>query len=309
MRVTNRLGLPEAFVRAVENDSYTNHGTLSVTTLIRPPQMVRLSQRHGDEIVEDAADRVWTILGQAGHSVLERTYQDGDIVERRLFMEVDGVKISGQLDRLTKDGVLVDWKFTSVYSVMDCKKNGVKSDWEQQLNMLAALVREENKKYTQPFSVERDHIKYWNHAELCFPSPKALRIVAVCRDWRQSEADRNSDYPEKVEVLKVPLWDHDKAMAFIRERIRLHTMDNPPPCTDAERWATPEKWAVMEKSKKRALRLLDSKELAEQWCIDNGKEIGKQFYLEYRQPSYTRCERFCPVSKFCPQYNAKTEAA
>lgn len=292
MKVTNRLGLPEAFVRAVENDSYTNHGTLSVTTLIRPPQMVRLSQRYGDEIVEDAADRVWTILGQAGHSVLERTYQDGDIVERRLFMSVDGVDISGQLDRLTKDGVLVDWKFTSVYSVMDCKKNGVKSDWEQQLNMLAALVR---------YNIFNFSLKY--------PEPRALRIVAVCRDWRQSEADRNSDYPEKVEVLKVPLWDHDKAMAFIRERVRLHTMDNPPPCTDAERWATPEKWAVMEKSKKRALRVLDSKELAAQWCIDNGKELGKQFYLEYRQPTYTRCERFCPVSKFCPQYNAKTEAA
>lgn len=289
MRVTNRLGLPEAFVRAVENDSYTNHGTLSVTTLIRPPQMVRLSQRYGDEIVEDAADRVWTILGQAGHSVLERTHQDGDIVESRLFMDVDGVKISGQLDRLTKDGMLVDWKFTSVYSVMDCKKNGVKSDWEQQLNMLAALVRSSGISY--------------------YPEPKALRIVAVCRDWRQSEADRNQDYPEKVEVLKAPLWDHDKAMAFIRERVRLHTMDNPPPCTDAERWATPAKWAVMEKSKKRALRVLDSKELAEQWCVDNKKELGKKFYLEYRQPSYTRCERYCPVSKFCPQYNTKSEAA
>lgn len=305
MKLTNKQGLPEAFVRAVERDPYNNHGTLSVTTLIRPPQMVRLERLHWDDIIEDVSDRVWTLFGQAGHAALERTYQDGDIVERRLFLEVDGVKISGQLDRLTKDGVLADWKFTSVWAVMDCKKN-FKPEWEQQLNMLAALVREHKKKKSQPFNEEIDPFKYWGEGELDWPDPTALRIVAVCRDWRQSEADRNEDYPAKVEVLKAPLWPHDKAMEFLRKRVRLHSMESPIPCTDADRWAQPEKWAVMENGRKRALRLLGSKEEAEQWCLTNGYPKAE---IERREPKYTRCEKYCSVAPFCQQYNRKDEAA
>lgn len=291
MKLTNKLGLPAAFVRAVERDPYNNQGTLSVTTLIRPPQMVQLEKKHWDEIEDDVSDRVWTILGQAGHTALERTSVDGDIVEERLFMDVDGVKISGQLDRLTKDGVLVDWKFTSVWSVIDCKKNGAKKEWEQQLNMLAELVR-----YQEIISLKSSFIRR-------FPVPKALRIIAVCRDWRPSEANQNPDYPNKVEVLEVPLWD--SAMAFIKERVHLHTSDSIP-CTDEERWVQPGKFAILEEGKKKALRLLSTKEEAREWCavnllIDKFGAMKKGFSVQERPTTYTRCERYCSVSKFCPQ--------
>lgn len=292
MKLTNRLGLPEAFVRAVQNDPYTNHGTLSVTRLIRPPQMVRLEEKHWEDLEEDAADRVWTILGQAGHSVLERSQQDGDVVEQRLYMKVDGTKISGQLDRLTKDGVLVDWKFTSVWAVSDCLKNGIKPEWEQQLNMLSALVRAG---YQQNVSSLHTPPIYENAGRL--PEPKALRIVAVCRDWRPFESKKTDDYPHKVEVLKASLWPHEKAMEFIRERVRLHLMENPIPCTDEERWAKPEKWAVM--GPKRALRLLPTEKDAIEWAHDEGIDKPK---IERRPATYTRCEGYCSVAKFCPQY-------
>lgn len=295
MKITNRLGLPEAFVRAVENDPYDNHGTLSVTTLIRPPQMVRLLKEHKDEITEDASDRVWALLGQFGHSALERTVQDGDIVETRLYSKIDGETVSGQLDRLTKDGVLVDWKFTSVFAIKDALKNG-KSEWTQQLNMLAALVRDEI-----------------SGPEL--PEIKALRIIAVARDWRPSEKLRDHDYPNKVEVIKIPMWPHEQAMEFIKERVRLHTMDNHPPCTDEERWASNDVFAVMEEGRKKAHRLLPTAEQATQWCLSNGLasiqigygdpyvEFKKKISLEQRPKEYKRCEEYCSVSKFCPQFN------
>ena len=291
MKLSNRLGLPEAFVRAVENDPYDSHGTLSVTRLIRPPQMVRLEEKHKDEIVEDAADRVWALLGQAGHSALERSNQDGDIVETRLYIDVSGVTVSGQLDRLTKDGVLVDWKFTSVYAIKDALRSG-KSEWEQQLNMLAALIR------------ENSHLMI---------SPLALRIIAVARDWRPSEKLRDQDYPNKVEVIKIPLWSHEKAMEFIRERVRLHTSETYPPCSDEERWASQEKWAVMEKGRKKAHRLLDSENEALEWAVRNKHAKPGDLYngqiiledgvtIELRPREYKRCEEYCSVKNFCSQF-------
>lgn len=282
MKITNRCGLPEAFVRAVTNDGYNNHGTLSVTTLIRPAHQVQLEKKHWDEIEEDAADRVWSLFGQAGHAALERTIQDGDIVERRLHHMVGDVAISGQLDRLTKDGVLADWKFISVYSAMDMLKNGVKQEYELQLNMLAALVRLNNSIIHSPSE------------NALMPDPKALRIIAVCRDWRPSEAKRMDDYPPKVSSISVPMWPHEKAMEFIKERVRLHTSTNPPVCTREERWYRPGKWAVMEKGKKKALRLCDTKEQAEEWKDKNGGT-----YIEEREPVYPRCDDYCTVSIFC----------
>jgi hypothetical protein len=303
MRITNRLGLPQAFVRAVENDPYENNGTLSVTTLIRPPQMVRLLKEHADEVTEDAADRVWAILGQAGHAALERSAQDGDIVETRFYMNVDGYEVSGQLDRLTKDGVLVDWKFTSVYAIKDALRNG-KSEWEQQLNMLAALV---------------SHQKNWVGN---LPDPKALRIIAVARDWRPSEKLRDPDYPNKVEVIKIPLWTHERAMEFIKERVRLHTSETYPPCSDEERWASDEKWAVMEKGRKKAHRLLDSEEQARKWAHENDlgfvlpdslgnyeNVLKKGVTIGLRPREYKRCEEYCSAKNFCPQYKKDREAA
>lgn len=304
MKITNRLGLPEAFVRAVENDPYDNHGTLSVTTLIRPPQMVRLLQKHKDEITEDASDRVWALLGQFGHSALERTVQDGDFVETRLYMDVDGKKVSGQLDRLTKDGVLVDWKFTSVYAIKDALRFG-KSEWTQQLNMLVALVREDNKS---------ERVELPGEIQKYYPEPKALRIIAVARDWRPSEKLQDRDYPNKVEVIKVPLWAHERAMEFIKERVRLHTLETPPPCTDEERWATDQKWAVMKKDGKKATKLFNDetsalkliekmKELEAKANEKRRKKKSVELSVVMRPRQYKRCEEYCSVSKFCPQFN------
>lgn len=276
MRITNHQGLPEAFVRAVTRDPYNNHGTLSVTTLLRPPQMVRLEKEHWDEIEQDASDMLWTLFGQANHSALERTVLDGDMVEERLYAEVCGVKVSGQLDRFSKTGVLVDWKFTSVYSVMDCIKNGVKGDWENQLNMLAYLLRVNGHE------------------------PKGLVIVAACKDWRLSESKSRDDYPPKVLALPVPMWDHETSETYIQERVAIHTEETTIPCTDEERWVRPGKWAVMEKGKKKAVKLFDKWADAQE-MIDYQKK--ESLYLEKREPVYVRCDDYCLVKKWCPQYN------
>src|SRR3546814_2141867 len=64
-RSTNRLNLPASIVNAVSNDPYTRgNAHISITGLIGPARKRQLEIRHADEITEDAADRIWSLLGQ-----------------------------------------------------------------------------------------------------------------------------------------------------------------------------------------------------------------------------------------------------
>ena len=83
MNLTNLLGLPDAFVAAVKNDPYTGGGDISATKLIDSPQRRVLYGKYKDFVVEDVSDRVWAVMGQAVHTVLERAGTSA-LVEERL---------------------------------------------------------------------------------------------------------------------------------------------------------------------------------------------------------------------------------
>ncbi len=296
MKYTNHQNLPKAFCRAVERQRYDNQGTLSATTLIAPPLMKKLEREHWDEIEVDVTDQVFMIHGSSVHYILELAAGDEDVVEKRVFGDIGGSRVSAQIDMLTADRVLIDWKNTSVWAIIDAKKNG-KKEWESQLNIQVALVK----------------IDKWSRKEqltaVFMPDPKRLFICAICRDWRESENKRNDDYPKKVEVIEFPLWEHDKALEYIKERVRLHTMDDPPVCTDEERWAKPEKFAVMKKGRKSALKLFNSEQEMCDWAVSNNfMHIDEgwinPYYYENRPATYPRCDSYCNVRKFCPVYKA-----
>jgi len=274
MKLTNKLGLPESIVNAVRNDPYTKGDSdITVTQLIKPPQMVQLERQFADEIEEDVSDRIWALFGSAAHEIMERGVGEGDISEKRIFADINGVRVSGQFDLLKADNTLIDFKTTSVWSVIDAQKNG-KKEWEEQLNLLAALVRRSN-----------------------YKNPESLEIIAICRDWRQSESVRNPDYPDKVAVIQIPMWDDEVASNYLVERVNLH-MASPQPCTDEERWYSGDSWAVMKKGRKSALRVLHSESEAEQWKAENGGDE-----IVFRQGEYKRCQQYCSVAKFCKQFN------
>ena len=115
MNLTNLHGLPDAFVNAVKNDSYKGGGDISVTKLIDSPRRRVLNRQFKEFVVEDVSERVWSLMGQAVHTVLERAGTSA-MVEERLYMDVHGWKLSGQFDRLDLvDKTLQDWKLTSVF--------------------------------------------------------------------------------------------------------------------------------------------------------------------------------------------------
>jgi hypothetical protein len=221
MKFTNQYNLPEPFYTALVRDTYRKEGHVSATGIIRPPQMAYLEAKHDDEIVVDAADQIWMLQGDSIHVVLERANVDNALQEERLRMKVRGWTVTGKPDLLEPDGTLSDYKVTSVFSFLLSDK----LEWEQQLNIYAAL--------------------YWAHGF----DVKKLQIVGILRDWVERRAQVEADYPAKpVQVKAVPLWPHEQTATYIRERVELHQkalMDGIfPECSLRERWANREMWCA-----------------------------------------------------------------
>jgi len=278
MKLTNRLNLPQAIVSAISNDDYSRgECDLSVTQLITPPRKVELQRLHDDEIIEDVADRIWILVGKAVHSILEAAGSD-DLKEERLFMDALGWRISGAFDNLAliQAGAdlwkISDYKVTSAWSVVFADG---KTDWEAQINCYAHLLRLHS-----------------------FPVSE-LEIVAICRDWRKTEALKNPDYPQsQVAVIPIRLWSSAEAQAFIVERVRLHQQAREggelPLCTAEERWERPTKWAFLKQGAKRATKLCNTQDEAEAL-------LKPGYRIERRDGESTRCKSYCSALPFCGQ--------
>ena len=289
--ITNNKGFPLALVKAVENDSYSKgRADRSVTGLLAPPRQAALKDIHEDEITEDVSERTYALYGQLIHLLLERAgEQDRNaLTEERLFTEAEGWTISGQTDTITlteEEGwVVSDYKFVTAYKFKR-EYSGelvMPVDYERQLNMYAHLLRENG------FRVDE------------------LKIVAIYRDWSKLEARRDSSYPQLgAETHDVSLWPADEAKAFMEERVRLHQDAETalPFCDDEERWAKPDKYALMPNANSaRARKLFDSRVAAFTWAKDPANKVKDGWIVDHRVGANTRCENYCIVSEYCEQF-------
>ncbi len=284
MNFTNRSGLPDALLRAVKNDPYNKgDAEFSITELIGPARIAALREQHKHEIEEDVEEVLYRLYGQIVSVILERANKK-DLAEERLYGVTGGVRWSGQLDSLDLDeSILSDWKLTSLYGF----KPGVppKPEWVYQLNGLLELLRQNGK------------------------DAKKLQIVGLLRDWSKMKAAREgSDYPQAPSViLPIPMWERPKTEAYIWGRIVAHRQARKvlPECTPEERWAKDDVHAVMKKGRKSAIKLHTEVDTA----LKQARELGAGHSVEFRPGESTRCLHYCPVSKFCSQFQAMTAAA
>lgn len=276
MKLTNKLNLPQPIVDAVKNDGYTKSGAdISVTELLLPPMLRALQVKHAEETEEDVSDRIFSLLGQTVHGILERSESEG-VAERRLSITVSGWVISGGMDRfVAKDGLLQDYKLTTVYKTLGGK---LPEEWVKQLNVYAEILRQ-------------------NGEEV-----KKLEIVAIYRDWSKGNARREADYPKRqVEVVSVPLIPSEEVSAFIKQRVEEHQAAQTgdfKPCTAEERWARPDVWALMQDGKERAKKLYYKEG-------DAPTALKADEYVQHRPGTSIRCEDYCSVKKFCSYYNTQ----
>jgi hypothetical protein len=276
-RLTNVHGLPQSIVAAVTRDPYTGGGDISTTKLIDAPQVVELGRKHHDQIVVDVSERIWSLLGQGVHTILERAglRQEGMVAEQRLFAEVMGWQVSGQFDVMDLESKKIsDYKVTTVYKAKGNDK------WTQQLNVLRWLAHQNGNPVEE------------------------LEIVAIFRDWRKTEAERSADYPRAaIQAISVPVWDLQDAQDFIEERVALHQASRKGQtvaCTDEDRWYSGSKWAIVKPGNTRALKVFDSE--------PHEGQVPEGYRLEHRPGEYKRCMHYCDVAPFCPQWNGGKDA-
>ena len=286
MRYTNKNNLPEPVVKALTHyDKEQRIQGVRVTTLIDSPRISQLKKKHASQIVEDVSNLVWRVMGTAIHEVFERSASNAYVSEERLEHEVDGTLVSGAIDYQFQDEGeidLKDYKSTSTYSLTMTDGNG-KPDWEKQLNVYAYLIR---------------------HAKGL--KVRNASVIALLRDWSKAQSERRGDYPQ-ASIIEVPitLWPDEEQDAYVKERVRLHRaaeitgdFDDLPECTAEEQWKREGSWAVYKGKNKRALKLFDSEEEAQEFAGQSSERNVVE-----RPATFKRCEdNYCSVADFCDQW-------
>jgi hypothetical protein len=305
--ITNKLGLPEVLVRALQRDPYSRgKSRYSVTQLIDSPQVRALSERYHEEISRDISDSVWLLLGKGVHHILEVGAADEGsperTIEERIFVDVDGTTISGQMDVQEHPGnevEIIDWKVTSVFRVIN---DSARKKWEEQLNLYRVI----------------------RHMDGRNGAVTKLTIVAFLRDWSKTKARQDPEYPQQPVVpIDIPLWPIGDALEYLRERVRLHVtadMRNDigmdiDPCTDEERWKRGGVYEVIQEKKDGGewmRKAMSDREEAERLAAEFRKTIkdSRRVWVREREAKPIRClDGWCPVSEWCPQFQKERAAA
>lgn len=283
MKVTNKFGVPAPLLTLANAEYYSKGAaSYSVTELMSPPKIRRLREQYDGAIETDVSDMLWSMLGSALHVVMERGVTEGWVSEERLFLEMDGVTISGAIDlqHNTAFGTeIIDYKMTSAWSVMREKQ-----EWVQQLNIYKYLVEK----------VKGERVV-------------SLKVCAFIRDF--SRHDARDEYPKApIHMVDLPVWSIEETEAYIKGRLEMHRNakvaadlgDELQPCTTEERWTSETVYAVKREGRKTAIKLFKTGEEANELAV---KEKG---YVETRAGEPKRCTgNYCSVADWCKQYQGE----
>lgn len=292
MILTNKYGLPTPFETYIRSDKYSKgDADYSVTELIDSPRVRVLRKHYQEQMSEDVSDRLWSVIGTAVHSILEEAAHFDHQSESRLFSNVGGKRVSGAMDIIeeTDNGLsIIDFKVTSVWSILYGKP-----EWANQLNMYSYLVEANQARLAVRKKVSR------------------LQVCVIIRDWMRKKAETTSDYPNApIVMIDIPKWSFSNQKKYMHERVKIHAdadevwarTDNLPLCTDAERWARDDTYALKKKGLKRASKLFDSLQEATRAAEDSGPD----YIVEHRHGESVRCTGdYCGVAQWCDQYNKK----
>jgi len=282
MQITNKLKMPDAFVKAISNSRHNEPKSLSATTLLKGTKEIILTDRHFDEIEIDAAEQVWAIFGTAVHAILEHQ-EDEAFKEESFSVDVLDYKVTGKVDRYDmKNETIEDWKTASVWKVIFHDFE----DWKRQGLIYTWLLRQSGL------------------------NVRHIRFIALLKDHSKSEARKKADYPQSP-VYVYEFDPTEEELTSVEAEIKAKVFDvsqnaekadnDIPECSPYERWASPCKWAVMKEGRKTAVKVCDSEEEAQKFIDELEKDKDKHT-VEYRPGVDKKCMDYCPCYKFCSHY-------
>lgn len=281
MKITNKLNLPQSFVDIATREYTYKDKQYSVTSILGGIRETILKRRHYSELEQDISEMIWLIFGSAVHSILEKSNElDCEFKEEHVVIDIGDYKLSGIFDLYNgKTHTVTDYKTASVWKVI----HGDWKDYRTQLLIYAYML-----------------------GKIGFKCNKG-EIIALLKDHSKSKAKFDESYP-KVPVHKVTFHftkeDFEKIEIELLDKFKEikrceQLSDNELPiCAAKERWNTGDKFAVMKKGKKRALRVLDSEEEAQEYMETKGGD-----YIDVRKGEDKKCNEYCSVKEFCSYYN------
>lgn len=282
IKYTNSHNLPLPLFKALISSDYDEHDSfVSVTSLIDSPYIWKMKQYAGGNspsviIHEDASTRLWAMLGNAVHSLVDKAGSEY-ITEFRARAIVNEKILSGKADLYDPyKGTISDYKITSKYKA--CKPV---IEWERQLNVLAFLFR------NLGFQVAH------------------LEIIAILRDFMYKDKF-DGQFPNiPMKIVPIKLWSNAEQEQYISNRIDLFTKyHNTPinelePCSKEERWANDIVYACKAKDAKKSTKnfsnALEAQAFAE----------AKGLMIELREARDTRCLEYCSLKSICSYARSK----
>ncbi len=366
MNITNKNSIPEMIVRAVRDGQwYSGFGEerfASVTELLNPAKIVLLTKRHQDDINVDVIDSLYMLLGSSVHLILERANLDSaqqrimsrvrefteqveamsdptddeintllenivlkkvkgtsivelakaikndkDIIEKRFqYRTKSGKLITGGIDHYSvEEKCITDYKLTSIWTWIYRNRDGSRIE-----------------KYTEQLNIYRLFMEAAGY------EVNKLRINLIFRDYSKTEASRDRNYPNPVEVLEIPLLGLDVVEQLVENKIAeiekyANTFDDGiPVCTPSERWQGHDTYAVMKQGNIKASKVEYSYAAAQSWIDAEVQKIAEKevakgkdpytshqkalglFSITKRTAKPTRCLDYCAVNKFCNFYKS-----
>ncbi len=280
MFYTNNRNYPKFIVDIVKQEMkrYSKGDSrYSVTELIGSPLPRILKARHEEEMEIDIDRLMFMFFGNMAHAVVEKAKQDYIMfAEKRMFIEVNGVTISGQLDVVYKDHgklILDDVKFTG----KGCANDPAKKIWVRQANVYRYMLHK-----TENILVDE------------------LGILAFFRNSTMFEM--------KCARLPIKPFTLEKVQSFLEKQVGFHMICDSdltakiPECTPDDRWCTPESWVVMPRKGKTVRALPKTKCDSEpSAAVILGSKLKKypDAYVEHRPEVNMKCEMACDVAKYC----------
>ena len=281
MKVTNKLNLPEAFVKATSTDRHNAAGCFSATTLNKGAKEIILTDRHWDEIEVDASDNTWATFGTAVHAIMEKQ-PDNNFHEESFNVPVSKSFVTGQVDSYDMENkTIYDWKTASVWKVQFKDF----TEWKNQGLTYAYLMTQSGLEV------------------------KRCKFVALLKDHSKSKARTDSSYPQSpVFIYEFEVTPEDLAETEARIKAKVSEIENAyllgdddiEPCTADERWADGEKWAVMKNGRKTAIKLFDTEADADAMA----GELGNAHYVEHRPAISRKCLDYCNCKEYCSFYKS-----
>lgn len=282
MNITNKFDLPKAFVEMARSDEELAENEYRVTSLLKGVRETILERRHAGEIEQDVSDMVWLLFGSAVHGILE-SQQEGEteFKETRIKQKVGDYVLSGKFDLYDADQkTITDYKTASVWKIIF----GDFDDWKKQLMIYGWLLKKVG------FEVEKG------------------QIVAFLKDHSKREAKLKPDYPQlpvqKIEFSfsekdfeEIENWINEKfAEIAYCEKLEDYEL---PVCSPEERYNSGDKFAVMKNGRKKALRVFETKEMAESYLEREGD------YIVTRPGEDKKCADYCRANEFCNYWKGK----